>query len=576
MHRGLQAGLVVLAVALGSGGAAAARVLDLEGLEYSSPSGAYLAGRYASKVHDVEYAAEFFARALEDDPDNPVLIERAFLLDLSAGNFARAEDLAAQIAATNPRHRIAQLVLGVKALREARWGEARKFLANTAYTPVGELSASLLTAWSFAAEGNYAEAEKALAVLDQSSSLANFRHFHLALIADLLGRAGDVDRLYGQTYDAAGTSLRVIEAYGNYLERAGRGAEAVTVYRQFLDTTQRNPLVAASLAGAEKGIAPAPFVADVAAGVGEVLFGIASALSDEQSIEISLVYARLALSVRPDFPVAQMLLGEIYEDMKRYDSAVEAFKSLPAASPLTPAAELRIASDLDELGRTEEAIARLDTLVDRQPDNYDALYTRGNILRGHERWLEAADSYTRALKRIAMPGKQHWTVFYFRGIAHERDGQWPAAEADLKKALELQPEQPAVLNYLGYSWIEKRLNLDEALAMVEKAVELRPNDGYIVDSLGWAHFQIGNFEEAVRYLERAVELRPEDPTINDHLGDAYWRIGRRLEAKFQWAHARDSKPEPKDLTVIEKKLGDGLPDLLEIKPANNGKAPDRT
>jgi tetratricopeptide (TPR) repeat protein len=576
MRFGLHAGLLTLALALGGGAAAETQPLDLEGLEYSSPSGAYLAGRYASKVRDVEYAAEFFARALESDPGNPILLERAFLLDLSAGNFERAEALAQQIAAGNPRHRISQLVLGVKAMREGRWEEARTHLVNTAYTPIGELTASLLTAWTFAATGKYDEAREALAVIADNSSLANFRRFHLSLIADFLDRKSDAEQSYRETFDQAGTSLRVVEAYGNHLERTGRRDEAIKVYRHFLDTTQRNPLVEAALAGAEAGTEPPRFIASAEAGVAEVLFGIASALSDEQSIDIALVYAQLALSMLDEYPVAQTLLGEIYEDIKRYDKAVAAYDALPEDSPLRPAAELRIANNLDDLDRREEAIQRLDSLIARRPGDYEALFTRGNILRGHERWSEAAESYTRALARIDKPDKQHWTLFYFRGIAFERAGEWAKAEPDFQKALQLQPDQPAVLNYLGYSWIEKRMNLDQALGMVEKAVELRPNDGYIVDSLGWAHYQLGNYEEAVKHLERAVELRPEDPVINDHLGDAYWRVGRKLEAKFQWSHARDNKPEPKDLERIEKKLKEGLEVPAEVTPAENVKGLGRT
>ncbi len=576
MRRGLQAGLMVLAVALGGGSALSAQSLDMKGLEYSSPSGAYLAGRYASRVHDTEYAAEFFARALDEDPHNQVLIERAFLLDLSAGNMNRAEDLAGQIAAVNPRQRLAQLMLGVKAEREGRWADARGYLANTAFTPIGELSSSLLSAWSYAAEGKYDEAEQALKVSDEKSTLANFRFFHMALIADVLGRKADAEKFYRKTYNAAGTSLRVVETYGNYLQRNGHSAEAIKIYEQFLNKIQRNPLVLSALEEARKGTKPAPLIANANAGIAEVLFGIASALSDEQSIDISLIYSHLALWIRPDYPVAQMLLGEIYEDIKRYDNAITAFKSLPESSPLVPAAQLRIANDLDDLGRTDEAIATLDALIAKDSTNYDALYSRGNILRAHERWAEAADSYTRALARIATPDKQHWTVFYFRGIAYERSGEWGKAETDFKTALKLRPDQPAVLNYLGYSWIEKGQNLDKALAMVKKAVDLRPNDGYIVDSLGWAYYHLGNYVDATRYLERAVELRPEDATINEHLGDAYWRVGRKLEAKFQWAHARDSNPDPKALKVILKKLSDGLPPVEELKPAENGKQPNRT
>jgi len=576
MRHGFKAGLMILALALGSAGAMATQTLDMRGLEYSSPSGAYLAGRYAAKVHDTEYAAAFFARALDEDPGNPILIERAFLLDLSAGNMNRAAELAGQIAKTNPRHRLAQLMLGVKSLREGHWSDARKFLANTAFTPIGELSSSLLTAWSYAAEGKYDEAEKALKFLDKNTSLANFRLFHKALIADMLGRRDDADKNFAKTYDAAGPSLRVVQAYGNYLERSGGRKKAIQIYQTFLDKTQRNPLVVAALEGAKKGVRPDPLIADANAGVAEALFGIASALTDEQSIDIALIYDQIALWIRPDYPVAQMLQGEIYEDVKRYENAVEAFRSLPQTSPLMPSAQLRIANDLDDLGRTDDAIAGLDKLIAKEPNNYDALYTRGNIQRAHERWAEAADSYTRALARIPSPGKRHWTVYYFRGIAYERSDQWPKAEADFKKALQLRPDQPAVLNYLGYSWIEKGMNLDKALAMVKKAVDLRPNDGYIVDSLGWAYYHLGNYAEATKYLERAVQLRPEDATINEHLGDAYWRVGRKLEAKFQWAHARDSKPDAKELKGILKKLSDGLPPPKQFKPADNGKAPDRT
>ena len=132
-------------------------------------------------------------------------------------------------------------------------------------------------------------------------------------------------------------------------------------------------------------------------------------------------------------------------------------------------------------------------------------------------------------------------MFYFRGICYERSKQWPQAEADLKKALQLYPDQPLVLNYLGYSWIDQGVNLDEGMNMIRRAVEQRPDDGYIVNSLGWANFRIGNYDEAVKELERAVELKPDDPTINDHLGDAYWRVGRVLEARFQWSHAK--RPE---------------------------------
>ena len=182
----------------------------------------------------------------------------------------------------------------------------------------------------------------------------------------------------------------------------------------------------------------------------------------------------------------------------------------------------------------------------------------GNILRARKAFDDAPTVYSKGIANIANPERPNWLIFYFRGICYERDKKWDQAEADLKQALKLFPDQPHVLNYLGYSWIDQGINLDEGMKMIRRAVEQRPDDGYIVDSLGWAYYRLGNYEEAVKHLERAVELKPEDPTINDHLGDAYWKTGRTLEANFQWSHARDLKPEPEELVKIKQKLASGL------------------
>ena len=213
-----------------------------------------------------------------------------------------------------------------------------------------------------------------------------------------------------------------------------------------------------------------------------------------------------------------------------------------------------------ELERTDEARKLLDKLIAERPKDVEAILALGHILRGRKKYAECADVYSKAIATITNAQKSDWLVYYFRGICFERARQWDTAEADLKKALELFPEQPQVLNYLGYSWIDQGVNLDEGMRMIRRAVEQRPEDGYIIDSLGWAYYRLGQYDEAVKHLERAVELRPEDPTINDHLGDVYWRVGRLHEAKFQWSHAQDLKPEPEELLKIEEKLKVGLTD----------------
>jgi len=220
-----------------------------------------------------------------------------------------------------------------------------------------------------------------------------------------------------------------------------------------------------------------------------------------------------------------------------------------------------LATDLDAADRSDEAIKILKNVTAEDPKDLEAIMALGNIERGRKKFADCAQTYSQGIDVLPPNNdKANSVYYYYRGICEERSKQWNKAEADMRKALEMQPEQPHVLNYLGYSWIDQGVNLDEGMKMIKRAVEQRPDDGYIVDSLGWAYYRIGNYEEGVKNLERAIDLKPEDPTINDHLGDAYWRVGRTLEAKFQWAHARDLKPEPDDLPKIEAKIENGLPD----------------
>jgi Flp pilus assembly protein TadD len=264
--------------------------------------------------------------------------------------------------------------------------------------------------------------------------------------------------------------------------------------------------------------------------------------------------------------------------VKKPELAIKTYERVPANTPLQRNAQIQRALDLDSIDRTDEAKVDLQKLIAARPKDLEAIMALGNIQRGRKQFAECADSYSKGIDTIGKPEKANWVIFYFRGICLERSKQWPKAEADLKKALELFPDQPHVLNYLGYSWIDQGVNLDEGMRMIQRAVDQRADDGYIVDSLGWAYYRTGKNDEAVKTLERAVELKPEDPTINDHLGDAYWRVGRVLEAKFQWSHARDLKPEPEDLAKIEEKIKSGLPDdtssgpeaAERAKKSNNG------
>jgi tetratricopeptide (TPR) repeat protein len=534
-------------------------------IDEASPSGSYLAGRFASRQRDTGIAARYIARALENDPDNPLLIERAFTLEVSSGNIESAEKFAERVLKFNDQHRLSLLVLGLKSMREGKAALARQYFQKSAYTPIGELSAALLTGWTYASENNLQGALTELDKLKRNQAFENFRLFHAGLIADMVQDRNRAEVFYKSAYEKAGTSLRVVQAYGNYLDRTGRKDQAAKIYELFLKSTQDNPLVRSALDALKAGKQAEPFISTASGGAAEALYSIAGALTDERSIDIALVYARLALSSSPEFSEGQTLLGEVYTQMKLHEQAIAAYDKIESGSPLRSSADIQTATNLNQLNRFDDAVKVLKALVAREPENYNALLSLGNLYRLNEKWLDAADAYTQALARVDEPGAKNWSVYYFRGIAYERAGRWENAEPDFRKALRFQPEQASVLNYLGYSLIEKRINLTEAFEMVEKAVSLRPNDGYIVDSLGWGHYQLGRYEEAANLLERAAGLRPEDPVINDHLGDALWRVGRKLEAKFQWQYALDSNPTDENAVIIRKKLKEGLPDP---KPAS--------
>ncbi len=407
------------------------------------------------------------------------------------------------------------------------------------------------------------DSKGAVAAIDKLTGpdwYAIFKDLHSGMILELAGNNKDAGMRLARAYKLDSSALRVVEAYGGWLSRNKTPQEALAVFQAFDKVLPRHPLVVAAMDKLKAGEKLPTLVSSPQAGAAEALYGLGASLGRRGGEDLGLVYLQLSLYLAPTHPLALLSLADLYESLKKPEFAIRTYERVPANSPLHRNAAIQLAGNLDSLDRTAEAKKQLDGLIAQHPDDLEAVMALGNILRGRKEFKECADAYSKAVAANPQPTKSDWMVYYFRGICNERSKQWPNAEADLKKALELFPEQPHVLNYLGYSWIDQGKNLDEGMEMIKRAVAQRPDDGYIVDSLGWAYYRINNYEEATKQLERAIELKPEDPTINDHLGDAYWRIGRTLEAKFQWAHARDLKADPDELPKILEKLQNGLPD----------------
>ncbi|GEP10883.1 Beta-barrel assembly-enhancing protease [Methylobacterium gnaphalii] len=542
-----------------------------------SLEGNFLSAYIAGAAKDTAAAASFYREAVKGDPRNAELLERAFVSLLADGAMTDAFRAAERLSTREGANGLAQLSLGVRQLKAGQYSAARQSFGRSGKGAAADLTATLLTAWSYAGANDGKRALETVNKLRGERYFNVFRDYHAGLIANLVGDKAEAERRLKAAYDADHNTLRIVDGYARFQAAAGKTDLAIQAYTDFDKVLPRHPIVTDALDKLKNGKPLGQLINLAQEGASEVLYGLGSAGSTQGDELPAVVYLRLALYLNPDHGVARLTLADTLDRMKQVDRANEAYAQIPAGSPLKLNADIQIGLNLEQMGKGEEALQHLNAVQKERPDNIDVISALGNVQRSRKNFADAAETYSRAIKLIG-PGQEasYWTLFYFRGTAYERAGEWPKAEADLKKALDLiSPTQPAaraqVLNYLAYSWVDRNMNIDESFKMLKQAVELSPRDGMIIDSLGWAYFRLGRWDDAVRELEKAVELKPGDPTINDHLGDGYWRTGRRLEGKFQWQHAKDLNPEPDDLAKINAKLKDGLPELE--KPAVTAQNP---
>ncbi|MGI9488449.1 MAG: tetratricopeptide repeat protein [Geminicoccaceae bacterium] len=528
-----------------------------------STLGDYLAGNFALDKGNIKDAASYFERALGDDPENLELRRQVFMLDLADARYAAAlkEARALKQQQADETNEDAQLLLALEQVKLDAFDAVSSELDGVGTQGIVALAAPFVRAWSLIGQEGAGSLDAAIASLHAGESLGPLNEFHDAM---LLARGERYDEALNKLEDiipeTGPAPVRVAQAYVEILVREGRNEEALAFLKAQLDYGERPLLRQAAIEMERDGTSPGLPFGDEAGGVADALLGIAEALQQERGSARAILYTRLALYLRPDLAEAQLLIGDILASQDNGEAAIEAYDSVPASSPLGYAASVRKAQVLHRQEQQEQAFVLLDNLADDDPERTDALIELGNLLRRDELYERAEKAYSQAIGRIAAPQQEHWSLFYSRGIAYERTKRWREAEADFLFALELQPEQPFVLNYLGYSWVDQGENLDEAEDMLNRAVKARPDDGFIVDSLGWVHYRLGDYEKAVEQLERAVELQPGDPVINDHLGDAYWRVGREREASFQWRRALTLEPEDDLVATIRDKLKSGLED----------------
>lgn len=507
--------------------------------------GAYLSGRFAAQGSDLNVAADKLEIAARDSGVREVALQ-AFIAAVMAG---RSD--AARLAAELPDNPVAQMVLADADVKAGRWEDAEARFASLPQQGLTQVLRPLLMAWAQAGEKRTAAALATLQPFYEGGRFRGVMALHAAMIADLGQQTQDAARLYRVAQVEYGQlNLRLGIVLASWQARQGLVSEAQRIVRE--------------LAGGngELGIARLALEADVSTpairnardGIAETYLALAATLRQQNAADTAQVMLRLALDMRPDFTAARLLLADMQDQARQRQAALDTLQPVPSSDPLIAVIRLRQAAIEDALGRTDESTALLETLAREYPDRSEPLTLAADILRRKGRFADAIAIYDRAIARVGTPTRSAWPLFYERGIAQERAGHWPLAESDFEFALQLAPDQPSILNYLGYAWTEQNRNLDRAHEMIQRAVNLRPNEGSFIDSLGWVQLKQGDAPGALKNLERAIELQPEDAVVNGHLGDALAAVGRWREAVYQWRRALTLKPEPEELQRITARL----------------------
>jgi len=525
---------------------------------------AFLTGRVAVASDDFVRMAQSYDTALQADPENETFRELAMQGWVLSGQFERAATLAAQAAATGEMTQIAAVILQADEFRRSAYASVIEGLQEERLS--GPLTDAMGVAWAELGKGSMSEAIAAFdAAISQRAELAPFARYHKALAHAFVGdmeRAADI--LAGDSDTAVTLSRRGVLTHMTILSQLGRFDEALALGETIFGGTPDDDV--ALVIDALRDEQPVSFTTVTSArdGMAEVYFSLAGALVGERGDWLPIIYGQLTLALRPDHGDAILLTGQLLERVEQYELADQIYGTMPQDNPQYLGAQLGRANALYQSGQVDDAVESLVSLSEVRPDSVLVFSSLGDMLRREERYEEAAEAYTIAIDLIDEVEARHWVLLYTRAISYERMGEWELAEPEFRRTLEFVPDEPQVLNYLGYSLIEKRTNLDEALDMIERAVEGEPDSGYITDSLGWAYYRLGRYEEALPVMERAVELLPRDPILNDHLGDVYWAVGRTREARFQWRRALSFAPHPDlDVDLVRRKLEVGKEPALE-------------
>lgn len=512
----------------------------------------YLAGRFAQRRQDWNAAQAYIGEVARRDR-SPMMQQRAFLLSVGAGRFAEAEQIATSLDPADTTADVASIFMAGKALADQKPADALAYLERLPEDGFGDFTKPLLTAWALAGKGDFAAAEALLSESPLPEGYEAAYAFHRGLIAEMRGDPRAAADAYLVTM-REGLSLHSALVIAAFFDRMN----APQVSAKIREGIDRLFVTAPALAAAMPALpAGSPSVRSAADGAAYVVFDVASMLYERRAYDSAQIYASLTRLMSPAMPYASLMLGDIAALGGHYAQALDQYAVIDKETPIYWLSRLRVAEVHEAAGDMASAAGVLGALAEEPRTRLPSLMALGDIYRRQQDFESARDVYDRAMETEPAQDARA-AIFFARGMAASRLGDWAAAESDIGEGLKLQPDNAQALNFLGYSWLDRGEKTDQAFEMIRRAVALKPDDGYILDSYGWALYGQGDYAAAVTWLEKAVAAVPGDATILDHLGDAYWRQGRARDAHFQWSRARDMTSDSALRQGMDHKLRAGL------------------
>ena len=524
-------------------------------------AGSYLSAIHAERNNDFSSASKFYSLSLENDAYNVLLLNGAVRSNIKNGNFSDALFFSKRLIKLKEEAPITSLLMLTTAIKNEEFNKAKLLLNEPNQFNI--YLEAILTGWLEIGAGNIGKGLNYFKESENAKKLGSISRNHLALALAMVGDFEKADAILSDFTNGSNLIDREsVIAHAQIMAQIGKNLEAVELLDRFLignDDLEISKLRRLIDAGAPVKY---DYVTNSKQGAALALYTVANAINNEKDYALSLIYSRLVHHIDNKNIENILLISENLLNLEQYKLAIENYNNVPNNHIKFKNAEIGRANALFFQGEEEGSIEVLIALVRDNPKDIELHTTLGNSLRRSEKFLEASIIYNEAILLIENKGLKSWFEYYAKGICNERLGNWELAEVDFRKALAIEPNQPSLLNYFGYSLVEKGIHLEEALDLIKRAVRGQPNDGYITDSLGWALYRLEKYSEAVTHMERATELMPLDPIINDHLGDVYWAVDRHTEAEFQWRRALSFDPEEKDAKRINKKLNIGLDAVL--------------